>query len=488
MMKRIVRWLQLLVQSEKSSQNSEVEHETLQQVSERLQATFADHLDFLARSIHLAEPANRTMEMCYFSSLTDDKFIREQIAERLLQVHTWMELQQSLATVTTVKETTKFSDMTAALNDGYLVLMDQDEQTAMLVHAPRNLSRGIEEPVNEFVSRGPRDSFSEDIQLNVGLIRKRLKGVDLVARRYVLGDYTRTTCTLLFLQNITAPHLIERIEDKLRNIRTDAIFDSGQLEELLVNHPLSPFDEFMNTERADKVAAELLDGRIALLVDGSPTALIGPATFFNLLSSPDDYYQRFISATIHRFLRFGGFMLSAHLSAVYLSLLTYHAHLIPVKLVEVLMSKREQVPFPPLFEILIMQIMIDLILEAIIRLPTKLGQIIGVAGAIIIGQAAISANLISPGVIIVVAITSISGFAMPRLSTSYSLQVLRYANLILASLFGGYGLIVSIMFWLIQLCHLHPLGKAYLSPLSPFNLREMRDMIVRLPKQRSRSR
>ncbi len=475
MIKSVVRWLQSLF------------HDTPQRVSERLQETFADHLDFVTRTVYLAGATNLVTKMCYFRSLTDDKFIREQIAERLLHVQTWGELQQSLSALTIVKEVLHFADITVALKDGYLVLLAQDEQTAILVHAPRNLSRGIEEPVNEFVSRGPRDSFTEDIQVNVGLIRKRLKGVELVARQYVIGERTRTTCTLLFLQDITEQHLVQRVEDKLRNIRTDAIFDSGQLEELLVNHPLSPFDEFMNTERSDKVAAELLDGRIALLVDGSPTALIGPATFFNLLSSPDDYYQRFISATIHRFLRFGGFMLSAHLSAVYLSLVTYHAHLIPMKLVEILMSKREQVPFPPLFEILIMQIMIDLILEAILRLPTKLGQIIGVAGAIVIGQAAISANLISPGVIIVVAITTISGFAMPRLSTSYSLQVLRYANLILASLFGGYGLIVSIMFWLIQLCHLHPLGKAYLSPLSPFNLREMRDMIIRLPKQRSRN-
>jgi hypothetical protein len=175
-------------------------------------------------------------------------------------------------------------------------------------------------------------------------------------------------------------------------------------------------------------------------------------------------------------------MLSAHLSALYLSLVTYHAHLIPIKLVEILMSKREQVPFPPLFEILLMQVMIDLILEAILRLPTKLGQIIGVAGAIVIGQAAISANLISPGVIIVVSFTTIAGFAMPRLSTGYSVQILRYVNLILVSLFGGFGLMVSVMFWMIQLCHLHPLGKAYLSPLSPFKWQDMRDMIFRFPK------
>jgi hypothetical protein len=281
---------------------------------------------------------------------------------------------------------------------------------------------------------------------------------------------------------VAKPEIVKQMKEKLLTIDTDHVFDTGQIEELIENFPLSPFNEFMNTERPDKIAADLLEGRVAIILNGSPTSIIGPATFFNLLGSPDDHYQRYLAGSLHRIMRFIGFAISVHLSALYLSLVSFHAHLIPMKLVEILMSKREQVPFPPLFEIVMMQVMIDLVLEAILRLPTKLGQIIGVSGAIVIGQAAISANLISPGVVIVVSITTISGFAMPRLATAYTVQMLRYANLFLAAILGGYGLMVSVMFWLIHLCHLHSLGKAYLSPLSPLNWKDMRDMVFRFPK------
>lgn len=420
----------------------------------------------------------------FYQGVCDLKWLQHTLVPRLQAVlPTSLELlQASWLPMVTVEKSADRKIIERKLTAGYAIVLLADEAEALLIAVPRELARSLEEPVNEFVTRGPRLGMTEDLPTNLGLIRKYLKAVTVRADGYQLGTKTGTACALIYIEEIALPEIVKRAADKLSAVRTDAVFDTGQVEELIEDASFSPFDEFMNTERPDKVAAELLEGRVAILIDGSPTAIIGPVTFFNLLSSPDDHYQRFIAASFHRLLRFGGFAISAHLSALYLAMVSYHSHLIPMKLVEILMSKREQVPFPPLFEIVMMQIMIDMVLEAILRLPTKLGQIIGVSGAIVIGQAAISANLISPGVLIVVSITTITGFAMPRLSTAYTVQVLRYANLLLASVLGGFGLMVSVMFWLIHLCHLQSLGKAYLSPLSPFKWHDMRDMLFRLPK------
>jgi hypothetical protein len=444
-------------------------HETrLQQIRD----FFGDQFDFMETSV-LIEPANATAMVFYFASIADETVIRQ---------HILRPTQRGLEPQANVIRSKELNVIIAELRKGRALLLREHEDDALLIDVQRNLARNIEEASSEFVTRGPRDGLTENLQQNVGLIRKRLRGTNLQAQSFVVGKKTMTNVVLLCIAELARQELIEDIVRRIEAIDTDAIFDTGQIEELIEYHPLSPFDTFMNTERPEKIAADLLEGRVAILVDGSPTAIIGPTTFFQHLSSPDDYYQRYLAGSIHRLLRFLGFFLSAHLSAVYLSLVLYHSHLIPMKLVEILMAKREQVPFPPLFEVLMMQVMIDLVLEAILRLPNKLGQIIGVSGAIVIGQAAISANLISPGVIIVVSITTITGYVMPRLSTSYTLQLLRYTNLLMAAFLGGFGLMVAMMFWLIHLCNLHSLGQAYLSPMSPFKLYDMRDMLFRLPK------
>jgi hypothetical protein len=461
-------------------------------------STFSEQIAWLRRSfgtnfdftVHEFEIGGQAVAFAYFRSLVDGANVQKDLVAPLLSAEN-PNLEQYLAGLRPVYQLQEVSDpqsIRQQLLSGCTLLLIAGREAGgagryWLAQTPRILARSIEESPSEFVSRGPRDGFVEDVQVNLGLVRKRLKGVDVKTESFMIGQLSLTTCVLVYLEGAGGAEYAEKLRSKLNHIRTDAVFDTGQLEELLEEHPLSPFEEYINTDKPDKVAAELLGGRVGLFVDGSPTAILGPATFFNHLSSPADHYDRAISSSFHRLLRLGGFFLSAHLSALYLSLVTYHTHLIPIKLVEILMSKREQVPFPPLFEIFIMQIMIDLVLEAILRLPTKLGQIIGVAGAIIIGQAAISAHLISPGVIIVVSITTIAGYAMPRLSTAYSVQILRYVNLFLTVFLGGYGLLVSMMFWLIHLAQLSSLGHAYLTPLSPFHWSVMRDTVIRFPKR-----
>jgi hypothetical protein len=452
-----------------------------------LRRSFGTNFDF---TVHEFEVSGHRMAIAYFDSLIDRVNVQKDLVVPLLSAEK-PDLAQyfsALQPVYHLQETSDPLTIRKQLLSGFTLLLFAGQEADWtgrywLVQTPRVLARSIEESPSEYVSRGPRDGFVEDVQVNLGLVRKRLKGVDVKSESFLIGKLSLTTCVLVYLEGAGGAEYAEKLRHKLKNIQTDAVFDTGQLEELLEDHPLSPFEEYINTEKPDKFASELLGGRVGVFVDGSPTAIVGPATFFNQLSSPADHYDRAISSSFHRLLRLGGFFLSAHLSALYLSLVTYHTHLIPLKLVEILMSKRELVPFPPLFEIFIMQIMIDLVLEAILRLPTKLGQIIGVAGAIIIGQAAISAHLISPGVIIVVSITTIAGYAMPRLSTAYSVQLLRYANLLLTAFFGGYGLLVSMMFWLIHLAQLSSLGHAYLTPLSPFHWSVMRDTVIRLPKR-----
>jgi hypothetical protein len=274
--------------------------------------------------------------------------------------------------------------------------------------------------------------------------------------------------------------LVDELKQKMADIRLDAVMDSSQLEQALQRKSYSPFEQLESTERPDKVVMALLEGKVAFLVDGSPQVLLLPTTLVDLFETTGDHYQRPVIATMRKLLRMIGFFMSTYLSSIYLSLVLYHSHLIPFKFVEILANKRTKVPFPAWFEIFVVQFMIDLAIEAIMRLPIRLGQIIGVAGAIVLGQAVISLNLIAPTAIVVVAITTVAGYVQPRLSSSFSISAIRYFNLFFASILGLYGVILTFMFWIIHLTGLNAFHTPYLRPISPFNWHAFRDAFVRL--------
>jgi hypothetical protein len=404
--------------------------------------------------------------------LVDGRRVHEELIMPL--VNNQPVVVQPLARPTTKQE------VMSKLLEGHTVVLFDGYASAISVQINSPAMRGVEESQNEYVGRGPRDSFTESWQVNLGQLRRRIKSPDLQVVIYTLGTYTQTTCALVYVQGIASDDLVQQVKQKMSEIQLEAIIDSAHLETVLQDDAYTPFEQIENTERPDKVSMEVLKGRVAILVDTTPVALILPATLFDLIEATGDSYLRPLVASFRKMLRFAGFLIATYASSVYLSLVLYHTHLIPIKFVQILAEKRVKVPFPAWFEIFMMQFMIDLALEAIMRLPTRLSQIIGVAGAIVLGQAVISLNLVSPMVIVVVALTTIAGYVQPHLSTSFAISILRYFNLFLAGILGLYGIVLFIMFWVVHLCGLNPYHTPYLRPLSPLDLKSFRNALVKL--------
>ncbi|HEY8552618.1 MAG TPA: spore germination protein [Thermaerobacter sp.] len=342
--------------------------------------------------------------------------------------------------------------------------------------------RAVEEPAAERLVRGPRDGFVENTEINVGLVRQRLVTPKLVVRVYRLGDVARTRVTMLYLEGIAPVPLIAEAERRLARVRCDALLDTGQLEQWLEDRPHSPFPQLMETERPDRVVANLLAGRIAFFVDGSPFALIAPALFSQLYQSPEDYYQRWVISSLIRLIRVLAMALALLMPALYIAFVSFHPEMIPTPLAVLLASMRGGVPFPAIGEALLLETAVEILREASIRLPGPIGPAISIVGGLIIGEMTVSAGLVSPAMVIVVAVTTIGSFASPTYSAAIALRILRYPLMLAASVFGLSGVVIGLILIVVHLADLESFGLPYLYPYTPpRSLRELRDTVVRAP-------
>jgi len=283
------------------------------------------------------------------------------------------------------------------------------------------------------------------------------------------------------MQGIADEVIVKEVEKRIQAINSDLIFSLGFVEEFLETSVTSPFPQMLNTERPDRVIANILEGRIVILGDGSPTALILPINFFAFYQSPDDYNSRSIAGSFYRMLRMFSFSIAVLLPATYIAIVSFHFEVIPGNLILPVKGSLENIPYQPLVEALLMELIIELIREAGIRLPTPIGQTIGIVGGLVIGESVVRAGLVSNLMVIVVALTAISSFVIPSTEMNTSVRILRFPFMIAAASFGFFGIVFCIMILLIHLCKLESFGRAYFAPLAPFNWKDMRDMLVRLP-------
>ena len=341
--------------------------------------------------------------------------------------------------------------------------------------------RGIGEAGNENSIRGPREAFNEVMKTSVALIRRRVKDPTLRVKLSKLGHRSLTDVAVLYIESVANPVLVHEVKRRLQLIGTEAIIDSSYVEQFMQDSPYSPFPQLQWTERPDRASAGLLEGRIVIICDGSPNALIAPATLPNFLPAPEDYYERWILSSFIRFVRTFSILNSVLLPALYISVINFHQELLPTNLALTIAGSRAGVPFAALLEALLMEFTFELLREAGLRLPTALGSTIGIVGGIIIGQAAVSANLVSPIMVVVVALTAIGSFAIPSYSVATSLRFLRFPLLLLAGAFGLYGVTAGVILILLHLVTLKSFGVPYLSPLAPLTLSGLTDTIVRTP-------
>ncbi|MGP7818020.1 spore germination protein [Niallia sp. 01092] len=355
------------------------------------------------------------------------------------------------------------------LNKGYSLGLTRWEQ------------RSIEEPQSESLVRGPREGFIESLGVNLSLIRRKVKSPLLKTESMTIGKYTSTNIAIAYIKGIAEEGLLEEVKSRLNQIEIDSVLESGYIEELIEDNSYSPFPQILNTERPDVVAAHLLEGRVAILVDGTPFVLIAPISFFSLLQSSEDYYQRFFISSVIRILRFTFMMISLLLPSLYIAVVTYHQEMIPTNLLISIAAARESVPFPAFIEAFLMEITFEALREAGVRLPKQIGSAVSIVGALVIGQAAVQAGLVSAPMVIVVALTGIASFMIPYYSQGISLRLLRFPMMILASTLGLLGIMLGIIAIIIHLCALRSFGVPYLTPIAPLKGKELKDSFIRAP-------
>lgn len=341
--------------------------------------------------------------------------------------------------------------------------------------------RGVDRPNNEMVIRGPQEGFNESLRVNTALIRKRLKDERLVAENVLLGQRSKTPGSLLYIKDIANDSLVKEVRRRLKGIKVDNVLDTGELEQYIEDSSFLPAPQVIATERPDRVAAALADGRVAIVMNGSPFALIMPATHTDLFHSQEDTYIRFPNANLLRFIRFLGIFSSLLLPGIYLAITNFHHEMIPTDLLLAIEASREKVPFPSIVEILIMEVAFELIREAGIRIPGPIGPTLGIIGALILGQAAVAANIVSPILIIIVAVTGIGSFALPNFSIAFSFRMLRFGYIFLGAMAGLLGITVGLYLHLVWLVSAKSFGVPIFAPFAPRTADVSSDQLTKLP-------
>jgi spore germination protein KA len=341
--------------------------------------------------------------------------------------------------------------------------------------------RAIEEPVSEANIRGPRDGFIETMRINTMLLRRRIRSPHMKMERIVVGRRTQTPVDLIYLKDVADPALVREVKSRIGRIDVDSMLDSGMLQEFIEDQPSSPFPLMMNTERPDRTAAGLLEGQVAIMVDGSPSALLLPVTFWHFMKASEDYYDRFWIGTLVLWHRFLFLMLSVLGPSLYVAITSFHQEMIPTTLLLSIAAAREGIPFPVLIEALMMEIFFEALREAGIRLPRQVGQAVSIVGALVIGEAAVRAGLASAPVVFIVAATGIASFTIPQFQLGVTFRFLRFPIMILAGTLGLFGIMVGLVAILVHLCAVRSFGVPYLTPVAPLDINGLKDVLIRAP-------
>jgi len=367
-----------------------------------------------------------------------------------------------------------------AVLSGDTVLLADGHATAIINGVRAWAARAVEDSVIDRLVRGPREAFVETLGTNIPLLRRKIKNPALKIETTKIGRVTRTEVAVAYIQGVANPTIVEEVRRRLAGIDIDGILEGGYIEEFIEDNPLSPFCTINHSDRVDKVAAFLLEGRVAVMVDGTPSVMTVPALFIELFHNPEDYYQRYIFSSAVRMLRVITFFLTLLTPALYVAFVTYHPELLPTPLLLSVSAQREAVPFPALVEVLAMELTFEILREAGIRMPQPMGQALSIVGALVIGEAAVRAGMVAPATVIVVAVTGIASFTFCYTAT-ITLRLIRFPLLIASGTLGLYGLGAGLFVLTTHLVGLRSFGVPFLSPLAPLSVEELKDTAVRAP-------
>lgn len=464
---------------------------------EQLEDVFENCQDIKALEMVFNRPGHKAVNVIFFynEGMSDVEKLNEKVIPRLeklfkqsadsrLDKHTIIDELH----ITSLKIETDLDRIIPKVFDGELLFFIPDLKTAYTINLSKQPQRKPEEPNTEISIRGPRDGFIEEIEVNVALVRKRLRTNSFRYEQFEIGDRTKTRVGLLYIDDIARKDIIDHVREKLSTIKIDALTSSNQMEELLTETPFRLLPMFKYTGRPDYVADVLIKGHFAIIVDGTPSAIIGPVYLMKIMKSPEDSDTIYIYASLGRLFRVFGITAATFLPGLWVALITYHPEQLPFILLSGIAESRRGVPLPPPVSALLMVLAFELFREAGLRLPTPIGQILGVVGGIIIGDAAIRAGFTSPSMVVVIATSLVATFALANQSLEGVISVLRLGVLILASFLGLFGVLISVYFILAYVSNLRSFGIPYLAPISPYRLKDITDAIFRRPLKSDKKR
>lgn len=341
--------------------------------------------------------------------------------------------------------------------------------------------RTVQTPENELVIFGPKEGFVETLRFNTALVRRRLKSSQLKIENLVLGRISKTDVAFMYIEGIAPPGLVEEVRQRLNRIDIDAVLDVNYLEEFIMDEKATIFTQAEHSEKPDRVCAHMLEGRVCLLVDGSPMALIVPVSFPQFWISPEDYYVHYVPASLFRLLRFISFWLALTLPSLYVATISYHHEMIPTDLFLTIAATRQGVPFPAFVEALLLEFTFEMLREAGLRLPRAVGPAVSIVGALIIGDAAVRAGLVSTPMVVVIAATGIASFVAPAYNAAIIIRIARFGFLVAAAALGFLGIMIAFILMLVRMASMSSFGMPYLTPVAPFNRSQLSDIFLRRP-------
>ncbi len=402
--------------------------------------------------------------------------------DKLSEIFTMKSISEHILGASSVSVLAKASAAIDAVMMGNALLLIDGLSEGLGISAVKYVKRNIGGANNEHILNGPNEAFTEGLTDNIVLIRRRSRDTNIKVQILKIGERTKTSVAILYVANLVKPGLVEEVERRIRLINTDKVLASAKIEEFIVDHPWSPFPQVQTTERPDKVLAALYEGRVGLIVDGTPATLLVPCTYNVLMQSPDDYTIQPVIASLIRLTRNVTAFIAIYLPAIYVSVVSYHPGMLPTTMAISVAELRARTPFPSFLEAIMMEILLEVFQEAIVRLPQRLSGAATMLGAFVVGTTIVQAGLINPLLVVVVAITAISSYSMPSYSFNLALRWLRIPMLVLASILGLYGVIIGILAVTIHVCSLRSFGESYIGGLFDSNLlSDWKDGVVRLP-------
>ncbi|WP_339149040.1 MULTISPECIES: spore germination protein [unclassified Sutcliffiella] len=427
----------------------------------------------------------------YLDSMIDKRALETNIIEPIVELHTKQTSKRSfskdfimsLITAAEVSFSENLTEISSGLRSGASILFLDIENTAIIVSVPNSENRSIQEPEAEKIIKGSREGFSESLNTNIYLLQRRNQDENLIVKNFSIGTKSKTKVSMMYINDLVNQDILSEVLKRIQNIKAENIQSSGELEELIEDSRYTIFPQVLTTERPDRANSYLLEGKIIMIVDRTPQVLILPITFFSFYQSPDDYNNRWMIGLFFRYIRLLSFLIAITLPALYISVVSLHSEILPIGLLYALRVQTEFIPLSPLFEAITMQIILELLKEAAIRLSSPIAQTVGIVGGLVIGTAIVEAGLVSNIMIVVIALTAIASFVAPVNQMGTGVRILAFPIMLMANSFGFLGITVSLVILFTHLCKLESFKTPYMYPIAPLDFNGINNEFVRNRKK-----